>query len=88
MLDINVPEYYFSLTKFACRFSNYSQAIKTYSCVNNCCYFGFHNGLALIFNSNNGLLSIGHHNNEQLCEFGGKYEGHRSSEEGNFEEKG
>jgi hypothetical protein len=63
MIDVNVPDYYFSLTKFACRFSNNAPFIKTYPCMNNSCYFGYHNGLALIFNSNNGLISIGNHNN-------------------------
>jgi hypothetical protein len=40
-------------------------------------------GLAIIFNSNNGVVSVGHHSDKELSGFGGKFDGKRI-EEGNF----
>lgn len=59
MIEVPVPDYFFSLTKFACHFSKNSPSLKTFPCFTNCCYFGYSNGLALIFNSSNALISIG-----------------------------
>ena len=85
---LTVPDHYFSLTKFACGFSRQSNHIKTFPCHQNCCYLGFFRGLGIIFNSNNGLVSVGHHANEELVEFGGRFISSRSGEEGNFEPNG
>lgn len=49
-----------------------SSYLKTVPCFGGC-YFGFNNGLAMIFNANNGLVSIGKHQNEQLVELGGRF---------------
>lgn len=78
-----MPDHFFSLTKFACHFSN-SSHLRTYPTANNCCYFGFPLGLGIVFNPNNGVVSVGLHRNEELCEFGGRFEGSRESEQGNF----
>ena len=64
LIEVPVPDHFFSLTKFACNFSKNSHHLKTFPCLVNCCYFGYSNGLALIFNSTNGLISIGVHYNE------------------------
>lgn len=66
MIGVPVPDHYFSLTKFACHFAKYSSFVKAYPCLSNCCYFGYHDGLAIVFNSNNALISIGAHCNENL----------------------
>lgn len=74
-MELKVPDNYFSLTKFACSYSFNNKYIKTFPCMENYCYFGFVNGLAIIFNSNNGVVSVGYHRNEILCEFGGIFDG-------------
>ena len=56
-----MPQHYFSLTKFVCNTTINSHYLKTFPCFVGCCYFGFFNGLGMIFNSNNGLVSIGQH---------------------------
>lgn len=38
----------------------------------------------MIFNCNNGLVTIGKHTNEDVTEFGGKFKNSRSGSEGNF----
>lgn len=73
LIGTPVPDYYFSLTKFACNFSKHSQHIKTLPCFGGCCYFGYENGLALVFNAANGLVSVGLHHEEQVGEFGGHF---------------
>ena len=40
--------------------------------------------MAIIFNSNNGVVSVGQHESRQLSGFGGKFDG-KKIEEGNFE---
>lgn len=60
-MNICVPENYFSLTKFASLFSSRNKSIKMYPCLKNYCYFGFVSGLGIIFNSNNGIVSVGLH---------------------------
>jgi hypothetical protein len=88
LLQVEVPEHYLSLIKFACAFSNSHNTIKTFPCHQNNCYFGYVNGLAIVFNSNNGLVSVGQHRNEELCEFGGKFVSKKVVEEGNFGSSG
>ena len=88
MSGLKIPDHYFSLTKFACSFARQSQHIKTFPCHTHCCYLGFARGLAIVFNSNNGLVSVGSHANEEVVELGGKFWGSRSAEEGNFEASG
>lgn len=39
------------------------------------CYFGYRDGLAIIFNSNNGVVSVGQHENKKISGFGGKFDG-------------
>ena len=63
LLQIDVPEHYLSLIKFACAFSNHNNTIKTFPCHQDYCYFGYINGLAIVFNNNNGLVTVGHHKN-------------------------
>jgi hypothetical protein len=81
---LSVPDHFFSLTKFACAFSQSSKHLKIFPCLSNCCYFGFISGLGIVFNSNNGVVSVGCHRNEQLCDFGGRFDGATAAEEGNF----
>lgn len=81
---MDVPEHYLSLIKFTCSFSNSHNAVRTFPCHQNHCYFGYVNGLAIVFNSNNGLVTVGQHRNEELCEFGGKFKSKKVAEEGNF----
>jgi hypothetical protein len=88
LLGTPVPDHFFSLTKFACHFSKHSAHVKTLPCLAGCCYFGYSNGLALVFNATNGLVSVGLHKEEQVSEFGGKFEGTRWAEEGCFERGG
>jgi len=66
-MGISVPDHYFSLTKFASSLTHRNKAIKMFPCPNNHCYFGFVNGLGIIFNSNNGVVSVGCHQKESLC---------------------
>ena len=61
-IGLPFPEHYFSLTKFACTFS-YNGKVKIFPCRTNLCYFGMLNGLGIIFNANNGVVSVGHHQN-------------------------
>lgn len=77
LMGMPVPDHFFSLTKFACHFSKNSAHVKTLPCFSGCCYFGYTNGLALVFNAANGLVSVGAHREEQVCEFGGRFEGTR-----------
>lgn len=84
-LGIAVPDHYFSLTKFICNFTLRTNSLKTFPCYVGCCYFGFVNGLAMVFNCNNGLVAIGKHTNEEVSEFGGKWKNSRNGCEGNFE---
>ena len=63
-----MPEHYFSLIKFVTNFANLSftqnQSLISTPCANGNCYFGYKTGLAIIFNSNNGVVSVGHHQNK------------------------
>lgn len=52
-------------------------------CKHNHCYFGYKDGLGIVFNSNNGVVSVGNHEKMQLTGYGGKFKG-RKVEEGNF----
>ena len=83
-IGLIMPDHYFSLIKYACTFSHGNQFVKVFPCLANHCYFGFVNGLAIVFNSDNGVVSVGHHANEQLCDFGGRFKGAKSAEEGSF----
>ena len=57
-----MPEHYFSLIKFVTNFASLSgQSLISTPCANGNCYFGYKTGLAIIFNSNNGVVSVGHH---------------------------
>lgn len=64
LLQVDVPEHYLSLTKFACHLSTPHSSLRTFPCHHSHCYFGFLNGLAIVFNNNNGLVTVGHHRNE------------------------
>lgn len=64
LLQVDVPDHYLSLIKFACTFSAHANSIKTFPCHQNYCYFGYVNGLAIVFNSNNGVVTVGEHLNE------------------------
>jgi hypothetical protein len=83
-VGLKVPDHFFSLTKFVCSFSQNSKHIKTHPCGANNCYFGFLQGLAIIFNPSNAVVSVGYHRNQQLCEYGARFQGQTVSE-GNFE---
>lgn len=63
-MDIKLPESYFSLVKYLCAFV--SSDIKLIPNKKGDCYFGFDEGLALVFNNNNGIVSIGAHKNGDL----------------------
>ena len=73
-----MPEHYFSLVKYVTHFAQESQSrISAHQSTSGCCYFGFRDGLGMVFNSNNGLVSIGRHLGEEVSEFGGVYESSR-----------
>jgi hypothetical protein len=63
LLQVDVPDHYLSLIKFTCYFSNHNNIIRTFPCFETYCYFGFVNGLAIVFNNNNGLVTVGNHRN-------------------------
>lgn len=67
LLQVEVPEHYLSLIKFACALSQPHSALRTFPCHQHNCYFGYPNGLAIVFNNNNGLVTVGQHRNEELC---------------------
>lgn len=74
--------HYFSLTKFLTHISN--QKVSAVACEDSDnCYFGFEEGLGIVFNPNNGVVSVGYHENRTLTEFGAKYE-EEAIMEGNF----
>lgn len=63
---------YFSLSKYLTFISN--NRISATPCRGSeNCYFGFEEGLGIVFNPNNGVVSVGVHENKKLVEFGGKY---------------
>ena len=62
-IGLKVPDNYLSLTKYACNFSQNNQHVKIYPCLTNHCYFGFRNGLAIVFSSDNAIVSVGYHQN-------------------------
>jgi hypothetical protein len=41
----------------------------------------------MVFNANNGLVSIGQHTGERLSEFGGRFDNSKTGFEGNFRSK-
>jgi hypothetical protein len=73
LTGLNVPDHFFSLTKFVHFISSKTSIVRARPCRQNYCYFGFNEGLAIIFNSNNAMVSIGVHRNELLAEMGGKF---------------
>ena len=75
--------HFFSLTKFLIAIEDKKLAASSGKTSENC-YFGFESGLGIIFNPNNGVVSVGVHEKKMLYEYGGKYEGEVSFE-GNFE---
>lgn len=56
---------YFSLTKFLTSISNAQAAAVPCKDSENC-YYGFQEGLGIIFNPNNGVVSIGCHAQKRL----------------------
>lgn len=79
-----MKQQYFSLTKFLTSISNCKISVAPCRGSENC-YFGFSEGLGIIFNPNNGVVSVGVHSNKKLTELGGKYELPTYVIEGNFE---
>lgn len=77
MLDFKMPDHYFSLIKFVTyqAADSHEQGLIVSPCDNGNCYFGYQNGLAIVFNSNNGVVSVGHHQNKKIVGFGGKFDG-------------
>lgn len=75
---------YFSLSKFLTFISNARvSAVPCRGSEN--CYFGYGKGLGIVFNANNGVVSVGSHEGKKVVEFGGKYEIPAFAIEGNFE---
>ena len=71
LLNIDLPEQYFSLIKFVSLVDNGNIVARPMKSGN--CYFGYEHGLAIVFNSNNGVVSVGVHSQGRITEFGGKY---------------
>lgn len=73
--EANIPmkPQYFSLTKFLTSISNEKAGAVPCQGTENC-YYGFDEGLGIIFNPSNGVVSVGYHSNRKLTECGGKYE--------------
>ena len=72
----------FSLTKFLVAVSDkklFASPCKT----SENCYFGYESGLGIIFNPNNGVVSVGFHEYKRIYEYGGRYE-NNTCVEGNF----
>ena len=80
--SLDMKPHYFSLTKFLTAISDHKIKASPSRPSRNC-YFGFESGLGIIFNPNNGVSSVGFHENKMIYEYGGKYEGQLSIE-GNF----
>jgi len=58
-----MPDHYFSLIKFVTSMTSdedeNSESLLACPCESENCYFGYRDGLAIVFNSNNGVVSVG-----------------------------
>lgn len=81
--EIPMKPQFFSLTKFLTSISNENVVAAPCPGSENC-YYGFDQGLGIIFNPNNGVVSVGCHDGKKLSEYGGKYDIPRQVTEGNF----
>jgi hypothetical protein len=70
---IPMEPHYFSLAKFITSLSNEAVTATPLQGSQNC-YFGYREGLGIVFNSNNGVISVGCHSNKKLNDMGGKYD--------------